>query len=62
MMKLGQRVYLQFDPETWGTVSAVEDSRFQVTWFGPERKPGKPRIRHWYTASALTTIRRGVPE
>ena len=62
MMKLGQRVYLQFDPSQWGTVSAVEEGRFRVTWHDPARKSHGKRTRYWYTTRALTMIKRGFPE
>lgn len=63
-MQSGQRVFLKFDPELWGTVSATRaDGSFRVTWFTEGRKPGQARQRHWYTREALVTgITVGTPE
>jgi hypothetical protein len=61
-VKIGQQVYLRFDPGQAGTVTAVDDGRFRVTWQDAERQSGQKRVRQWYDQAALVNIRRGEPK
>lgn len=63
-MQVGQSAYLKFHPEVRGTVSRIEEHRFQVTWPAVGQRGRKnPRMRVWYTRDALVTgLRLGTPE
>jgi hypothetical protein len=61
-MQIGDRVHLRHYPSSWGTVSALDGSRFKITWHTPGRKPGQPRLRVWYGEDAKVNIRTGHHE
>jgi hypothetical protein len=59
-MKIGQQVTLAISREgVTGTVTAVRDDKFQVTWHDEARPSGKPRSRNWYGPEALIVVRPG---
>lgn len=42
-----------------GTVTAIEPSRFRITWDSHHRKSSQARTRSWYPAYAAPRFRRG---